>query len=60
MSTQQPRDQIDPEKLKAGGQKVFGLLSGALISAMIHLGDRLGLYRALHGAGPVTSQELAE
>lgn len=60
MSTQQPREQIDPDKLKAGGQKVFGLLSGAAISAMIHLGDRLGLYRALHGAGPVTSEGLAE
>ena len=26
---------------------------------MIHLGDRLGLYRALDGAGPVTAAELA-
>ena len=30
------QDSIDAEKLKASGQKVFGLLSGALISAMIH------------------------
>ena len=60
MSTQQPDTPIDPEKLKASGQKVFGLLGGALLSAMIHLGDRLGLYRALHGAGPVTSDALAD
>ena len=38
---------IDPDKLKAEGQKVFGHLKGALVSAMIHLGDKLGLYRAL-------------
>ena len=60
MPTKQSIDQIDQDKLKAGGQRVFGHLSGALISAMIHLGDRLGLYRVLHGAGPVTSNELAE
>lgn len=51
---------IDPDKLKAEGQKVFGHLKGALVSAMIHLGDKLGLYRALQGAGPINSQQLAE
>ena len=29
------------------------------MSLMIHLGDRLGLYRALDGAGPVTAADLA-
>jgi len=39
---------------------VFQQLSGAVIAALIHLGDRLGLYRALHTAGrPLTSEELA-
>jgi len=51
---------IDPEKLKACAEHVFGILGGALTSAMIHLGDRLGLYRALAGAGPMTSSALAE
>ena len=57
-----PADQnsIDADKLKASGRKVFGLLSGALISAMIHLGDKLGLYRALNGAGALSSEELAQ
>lgn len=55
-----PVNPVDPEKLKASGQKVFGLLSGALISAMIHLGDKLGLYRALNGAGALSSEELAQ
>lgn len=50
---------IDREKVKQMAEQVFGLLAGALTSAMIHLGDRLGLYRALAGAGAVTSEELA-
>ena len=51
---------LDLEKLKIGGQKVFGLLTGAAVSAMIYLGDRLGLYRALQDTGAVTSDGLAE
>ncbi len=31
-----------------------------MVSLLIHLGDRLGLYRAMWGAGPVSSQELAD
>jgi len=50
---------IDPEALKAYAKLVFGALGGAMTSAMIYLGDRMGLYRALAGAGPTTSQELA-
>lgn len=59
-SSQPSLANLDADTLKAGAQKVFGFLSGALISAMIHLGDRLGLYRAMHGAGPLTSTELAD
>jgi 2-polyprenyl-3-methyl-5-hydroxy-6-metoxy-1,4-benzoquinol methylase len=51
--------QIDVEKTGKFAQDVFGHLAGALVSAMIHLGDRLGLYQALDGAGPLTSEELA-
>ena len=50
---------IDPAKIKASGERVFGYLKGAAVSAMIYLGDRLGLYRAMDGAGPLTSEELA-
>ncbi|CAN5715221.1 class I SAM-dependent methyltransferase [soil metagenome] len=36
-------------------------MSGAVTAAMIHLGDRLGLYRALAAAPrPLTAQELAD
>jgi 2-polyprenyl-3-methyl-5-hydroxy-6-metoxy-1,4-benzoquinol methylase len=51
---------IDPAKVKAGGERVFGYLKGMAVSAMIYLGDRLGLYRAMNGAGPLTSDELAQ
>src|SRR5512147_1095659 len=51
--------QLDPEKLKAYLGLIFGSLGGAMTSAMISLGDRLGLYRALADRGAVTSQELA-
>jgi 2-polyprenyl-3-methyl-5-hydroxy-6-metoxy-1,4-benzoquinol methylase len=49
----------DPKKVEQVSDRVIGYLSGAAISALVHLGDRLGLYRALHGAGRVTSAELA-
>jgi 2-polyprenyl-3-methyl-5-hydroxy-6-metoxy-1,4-benzoquinol methylase len=51
---------LDPDKLKLFAKNIFGALGGAMTSAMIHLGDRLGLYRALAGAGSVTSEELAQ
>ncbi len=40
--------------------RVWQYKQGELVSLMIHLGDRLVLYRALDGAGPVTSAELAD
>ena len=46
-----PPASFDPEKLKDYAKLVFGALGGAMTSAMIYLGDRLGLYRALAGAG---------
>lgn len=51
---------IDPEKLQSKIRQTFGYLEGALVSGMIYLGDELGLYRALNGAGPQTSESLAE
>ena len=30
-----------------------------MVSLLIHLGDRLGLYRALDGAGVLTAEDLA-
>lgn len=50
---------LDPEKVEAFTDRVVGYLSGASISAMVYLGDQLGLYRALRGSGRMTSAELA-
>src|SRR5580692_1072301 len=50
---------IDIDKTKKTAEHVFGVLGGALVSAMIYLGDRMGLYLALNGAGAVTSEDLA-
>src|SRR5213076_3157574 len=52
-------DEIDVEKLKAYAKLVFGALGGAMTAAMIHLGDRLGLYQALADGEALTSGELA-
>ena len=51
---------IDEAKLEAFmGQALSDM--GANISAPLMLiGDKLGLYRAMAGAGPLSSQELAE
>ncbi len=49
----------DAEKLKEYSKILFGSLGGAMTSAMVCLGDRLGLYRALAELGPATSAELA-
>jgi len=51
--------ELDPDKLKAFSKQVFGALQGAMTSAMICLGDRLGLYRTLADEGPATPDELA-
>ena len=51
---------IDEARLEAFvGQAVVDM--GAAISGLLlHIGDRLGLYKAMAGAGPVTSSTLAQ
>lgn len=50
----------DPEQTALFALRVWGYKQGEVVSLMIHLGDRLGLYRALAGAGPLRPSELAE
>lgn len=50
---------LDPDRLKATAKRLFGHLEGALTSAMVYLGDHLGLYRAMAGAGPLDATALA-
>ncbi len=49
----------DPDKLAALALQVWKYKEGEVVSLMIHLGDRLGLYKAMAGAGPLTAEELA-
>jgi SAM-dependent methyltransferase len=52
---------LDSDRLRAVQFLVFSKLEGAMTAAMIHLGDRLGLYRALASSdSPLTSAELAD
>jgi 2-polyprenyl-3-methyl-5-hydroxy-6-metoxy-1,4-benzoquinol methylase len=50
---------LDPAKVEEMTDRAVGYISGAASAALAYLGDQLGLYRALRGAGPVTSLELA-
>jgi len=51
---------LDPAKLDAFVGKMVGDMSAALSGALVITGARLGLYKAMAAAGPVTSAELAE
>lgn len=51
---------IDPDELKKFSFNVWNFKQGEVVSMMIHIGDRLGLYKVLNGLGPVTAAELAE
>jgi 2-polyprenyl-3-methyl-5-hydroxy-6-metoxy-1,4-benzoquinol methylase len=51
---------IDERKLNDFLGRVVGDLGAAMNAALVVIGDRLGLYKALVAAGPVTSAELAE
>ena len=51
---------IDRKKVQKLAEHTIGFLTGAAVSGMIYLGDRMGLYQALDGAGPMTSEDLAQ
>ena len=50
---------LDLDKLNAFAGQMVGDLGGAMTAALVVLGDRLGLYKALAKAGPSTPAELA-
>jgi ubiquinone/menaquinone biosynthesis C-methylase UbiE len=51
---------VDPDKLNAFMGKMVGDMGAAMSAALVILGDRLGIYRALADHGPATSIELAD
>ncbi len=50
---------LDMDKLNAFAGRMVGDLGGAMTAALVVLGDRLGLYKALAQRGPSTPAELA-
>ena len=58
-TTEQPAT-IDTDKLMAFVFRAVDEVGATLNTALVVMGDRLGLYRALSGAGPLTPAELAE
>jgi SAM-dependent methyltransferase len=50
---------LDEGRLEAFVDQVFGDLTACYGGVMVTLGSRLGLYEALAGAGPLTSDEIA-
>ena len=50
---------IDEQKLQAFMNQAVGDMGAAANAALILLGDQLGLYKAMHGAGPLTPGALA-
>ncbi len=51
---------IDEAKLQAFLSKAVGDFGTAASAALVAIGDKVGLYKAMAGAGPLTSTELAE
>jgi SAM-dependent methyltransferase len=51
--------QVDPDDVALFAFRVWGYKQGEMVSLLVHLGDRLGLYRALDGAGTLTADDLA-
>jgi 2-polyprenyl-3-methyl-5-hydroxy-6-metoxy-1,4-benzoquinol methylase len=51
---------VNPDKLNAFMGKMVGDMGAAANAALIKVGDRLGLYKALAAKGPMTPAELAK
>ena len=52
--------QIDQTKLEKFMGQALGELGAGMNAALVIIGDKLGLYKAMAGAGPMTSLELAQ
>jgi len=50
---------MDADELSAISLRVWRYKQGEVVSFLIYLGDELGIYRAMAGAGPLTAAQLA-
>ena len=60
MSATGPAQAINEDKMNAFLGKVVGDFGASLSSALVYIGQKLGLYKAMSDAGPVTPAELAQ
>ena len=51
---------MNPELIEQNVNRLLGAMTGAATTAMVAVGDQLGLYRALADGGPATPAELAD
>jgi SAM-dependent methyltransferase len=59
MATTEAPPAVDGDKLMEFVFQAVGEVGATLNTAMVVMGDKLGLYRAMAGAGPITPAELA-
>src|SRR3954467_1485449 len=59
-TVEQPVESIDGAKLEQFVFRAVDEVGATLNAALVVMGDKLGLYKALAGAGPLTPTELAE
>ena len=59
MATSAMTPGFDEAKLNSFMERVVGDMGAAMHAALIVIGDKLGLFRSMAGAGPMTSAELA-
>lgn len=52
--------EVDEAKLQAFMAQAVGDLGAAISGLLVYIGDELGIYKAMAGAGPITASELAK
>ncbi len=60
MTTGHPPPAVDPAVLTAFVNRAVEEVGATLNAALVVMGDKLGLYRAMAGAGPLAPEDLAE
>ncbi|MGO9197172.1 MAG: class I SAM-dependent methyltransferase [Acidimicrobiales bacterium] len=60
MSITEQREELDGEKLMEFVFRAVGEVGATLNTALVVMGDKLGLYRAMAGEGPLTPGDLAD
>ena len=60
MTTLDEQPVLDPAKLEQFVFRAVEEVGATLNAALVVMGDRLGLYRAMAGAGPLSPTEIAE